>query len=283
MIASVVIRNRNECPHLERLLRILGRQTLPPEVIVVDNESTDGSAEVAEVHGAKVIHLPKSDFTYGHAINVGVANASGEIIIMLSSHSLPVGDQFIENCLKPFRDENVAAAGCLRMDYIEDEHLDAIDTMFVCFREGWLETKTFRGPANVETINLDALPANNGCAFRKSVWREIPFDEQIEASEDRLWCCQVLDAGYKIATAPAWYKYALTQKLWPGLRKYRREQISIFRLTGRKQHLRQTLRDLLITIPRYAIAASLQLALMTIITAAAPWYARNPPRRGSVM
>jgi glycosyltransferase involved in cell wall biosynthesis len=49
---SVDIRNRNEREHLERLLR----QTMPPDVIVVDNGSTDGSAEMAAVGGAKLVH-----------------------------------------------------------------------------------------------------------------------------------------------------------------------------------------------------------------------------------
>jgi rhamnosyltransferase len=278
--ASVVIRNRNERGHLERLLRILGRQTMLPEVIVVDNESTDGSAEVAAANGANVVHLPKPDFTYGHAINVGVANASADIIVMLSSHSVPLGGQFIENCLKPFRDEKVAAAGCLRMDNFDDEILDAIEGMQIDIKQSWLDSKTLTGPVNWD-IDLTLFPANNGCAFRKSVWQQIPFDEHLEASEDMLWCYRVLNAGYRIATASAFYKYSVVPRLWPALRKYKFEQTALYRLTGQRRPLRRVLRDLLIVTPRAAAATTLKLACISLITAAAPWYARRPPRRGS--
>jgi rhamnosyltransferase len=278
--ASVVIRNRNERGHLERLLRILGRQTMLPEVIVVDNESTDGSAEVAAANGANVVHLPKADFTYGHAINVGVANASADIIVMLSSHSLPWGNRFIENCLKPFRDEEVAAVSCLRVD-ISDEILDAMEGTVIDLRQSWLDSKTLTGPVNWD-IDLTLFPPNSGCAFRKSVWKQIPFDEHIDASEDMLWCYQVLNAGYRIATASAFYKYSVVPKFWPALRKYKFEQTALYRLTGQRRPLRLVLRDLLIMTPRAAAAITLKLAFRSLITAAVPWYARRPPRRGSL-
>jgi rhamnosyltransferase len=88
-LASVVIRNRNEREYLERLLRVLSLQTVRPEIVMVDNESTDGSAEVAAASGSKLIHIAKSEFTYGRAINIGVAAAAADIVILLSSHSLP--------------------------------------------------------------------------------------------------------------------------------------------------------------------------------------------------
>jgi rhamnosyltransferase len=280
-MASVVIRNRNERRHLERLLRILSRQTMQPEIVLVDNESTDGSREIAAAHGANVVHLPKSDFTYGHAINVGVANASADTIIMLSSHSLPWGNRFIENCLKPFLEEKVAAVRCLRMDCIRDEVLDAIEGMQIDLRQSWLDSKTLIGPVNWD-IDLTLFPSNDGCAFRKSVWQEFPFDERLECAEDMLWCYQVLNAGYRIATASAFYKYAVIPKFWPALRRHKFEQTALYRLTGQRRPLRRVLRDLLIVTPRAAAGITLKLAFRSLITAAAPWYARRSPRRGAI-
>jgi rhamnosyltransferase len=268
-LASVVIRNRNEHRPLGVLLQALQRQTVLPEVIVVDNESTDGSQELVKANGARLVHLAKSDFTYGHAINVGVANASAEIIVMLSSHSLPLGDRFIEACLEPFADERVGAVRCLRMDRAQE----------------WLTASVLEGPIDWN-FRLSILPENNGCAFRKSVWREIPFDEQIEACEDRLWCYHVLNAGHRIATAGAWYQYSLTESFWPSLRKYRREQTAFYRMTGHRPPLRDLLRDALVTAPRQAAKTAVRTALYGMlraaITAMAPWYACRPPRAGSV-
>jgi rhamnosyltransferase len=268
-LASVVIRNRNERQHLELLLRALSLQTSRPEIVVVDNESTDGSVEIAAANGAKLVHMPRSEFTYGRAINIGVANASAEIIVMLSAHSLPLGERFIEGCLEPFADARVAAVRCIRLERADE----------------WLDPLTLEGPMALDRPYW-LWTENNGCAFRKSVWRQIPFDEQIESAEDRLWCYQVLNAGYRIATAHAWYQHSSGAAFWPTMRRHRLDATAIYRLTGRKLPLRTLLREVLVRAPQEATRSAAKTALRIIFWAAfaamAPWYARRPPRVGSV-
>src|SRR5438876_11162956 len=50
------------------------------EVIVVDNGSTDRSAEIAAAHGAVVVHEPERG--YGSAYLTGLAHARGEYVVM---------------------------------------------------------------------------------------------------------------------------------------------------------------------------------------------------------
>jgi glycosyltransferase involved in cell wall biosynthesis len=59
------------------------------EAIVVDNDSTDRTADVARAHGAVVI--PELSRGYGRAYKKGFANATGDIIVTLDGdHSYPV-------------------------------------------------------------------------------------------------------------------------------------------------------------------------------------------------
>jgi glycosyltransferase involved in cell wall biosynthesis len=53
------------------------------EVIVGDNGSTDGSVEVAEKEGARVIHV--ADKGYGNALKGGILAARGEYVLMADS------------------------------------------------------------------------------------------------------------------------------------------------------------------------------------------------------
>src|SRR5215217_8626393 len=65
------------------------------EVIVVDNGSTDRSPEIAEEHGARVVH--ESRRGYGSAYLRGLAEARGEIIVMADAD----GTYPLDN-LRPF-------------------------------------------------------------------------------------------------------------------------------------------------------------------------------------
>ncbi|RYG66593.1 glycosyltransferase family 2 protein, partial [bacterium] len=50
------------------------------EVVVADNGSTDGSIEIAEGLGARVVH--QSEKGYGAALQAGIEGARGEIVVM---------------------------------------------------------------------------------------------------------------------------------------------------------------------------------------------------------
>src|SRR4051794_33734735 len=70
---SVLIRSKNELADITVLLADIEAQVYSGrvEVIVVDTESTDGTAEYAEAHGAKVISISQAEFTYPKALNIG--------------------------------------------------------------------------------------------------------------------------------------------------------------------------------------------------------------------
>jgi glycosyltransferase involved in cell wall biosynthesis len=65
------------------------------EVVVVDNGSTDRSAEIAEEHGARVVHEARRG--YGSAYLRGLSEARGEIVVMADADgTYPLAD------LRPF-------------------------------------------------------------------------------------------------------------------------------------------------------------------------------------
>lgn len=81
---SVVIPCLNEAENIEQCVtlarEVLDRNGIPGEVIVADNDSDDGSAELAAAAGARVVHEPRRG--YGSAYLAGFAAARGDYIVM---------------------------------------------------------------------------------------------------------------------------------------------------------------------------------------------------------
>ena len=77
---SVIIPCLNDAVLLERCLESLNSQQVPPdEIIVVDNGSTDDSAEVARRAGARVVTEPRRGITW--ATQAGFDAADGDILL----------------------------------------------------------------------------------------------------------------------------------------------------------------------------------------------------------
>ncbi len=79
MRISVIIPTRNECLAIERVLADIPAE-LVTEVLVVDNDSTDGTADIAARMGARVIREPRRG--YGRACLTGIANANNPDILV---------------------------------------------------------------------------------------------------------------------------------------------------------------------------------------------------------
>lgn len=58
----------------------LAQQPFHGEIVVADNGSTDGSRELAELLGARVI--PVAQRGYGNALRAGIKGAQGKLVIM---------------------------------------------------------------------------------------------------------------------------------------------------------------------------------------------------------
>jgi glycosyltransferase involved in cell wall biosynthesis len=81
---SVVIPCLNEADTLstciDKAKRALSESSLPGEIIVADNGSTDGSQAIANAKGARVIHIQAKG--YGNALIGGIEAAHGKFIII---------------------------------------------------------------------------------------------------------------------------------------------------------------------------------------------------------
>ena len=85
---SVIVPSYNDAVMLHRCLSALSRQTrMPDEIVVVDNGSSDSTAEVARSFGAKVV----TEFRRGipQATSAGFDAATGDLLGRLDADSVP--------------------------------------------------------------------------------------------------------------------------------------------------------------------------------------------------
>jgi len=91
---SVVFPAYNEADNIARAVRDFGGFEAVDEVVVVDNNSRDRTAELAAAAGARVV--PEARQGYGYALRRGLAEARGEYVVLAE----PDGTFVAEDMLK---------------------------------------------------------------------------------------------------------------------------------------------------------------------------------------
>ncbi|PYP89073.1 MAG: hypothetical protein DMG65_14280 [Candidatus Angelobacter sp. Gp1-AA117] len=198
---SVLIRVRNEEHALRRLLECLRLQKLDRafEVVVIDNESDDGSAAVARTMGTRVYTFPRSLFGYGRAINFGVKLCRGDLIVLLSAHSWPQGDNWLSRMVNHIEECNVAAAYCRQL--ADGKVCQQEKARFKIFAK---QNYTLDKEALLERCNAGedvykvCCFSNSAAIVRREVALRFPFRD-LPFSEDRAFVLDCVMAGHSIA------------------------------------------------------------------------------------
>lgn len=214
---SIVIRSYNEEKYLEQLLRALERQETKEEyeVIIVDSGSTDRTCEIAAKNNLQIVHIAKEDFSFGYALNRGIEAARGEFILLISAHCYPTGANWIQKMSLPFSDPKVA----LVYGKQEGNHISK-------FSEKQLLKKWF--PSTSFSRQRNPFCNNANAAIRKSIWEEIPYNEELTGLEDIDWAQKVIDKGYYLYyNTDAQIVHVHEETFGQILNRYRREAITL--------------------------------------------------------
>lgn len=215
---SVLIRNKNEGLALENALRSirLQRYENPVEIILVDDASTDDSLKVAQKYNC-IIHQLDNPFTYGYALNFGIARCTYEIIILMSSHNILLSPDIFEKLQNYFQNQNVAG-----VRFTPVHNLNQVVGSFKGVKE--ISKDTF-----LNSRDWGELLIANCSAIRKRVALEIPFDEVIRSNEDKLWSLKIIQSGHTIlANSGCFYVYNHGHKTSSIVR----DKISKFQIDG---------------------------------------------------
>ena len=190
---SVIIRNKNEQDFIGFAIQSVIDNFDNPEIIIVDNNSTDDSLGIVNMfrahHNIKIINIKK--YSPGASLNLGVKHCSNKIILILSAHS-----QITKMDLGMVRERlknNVAVFGKQTPIYRGKK----INRRYIWSHFG-----------NKEEINMFSKIENRPflhnafCFYRKDILENFPFDESHSTKEDRYWAIDVLENGYEYYYSP---------------------------------------------------------------------------------
>lgn len=187
MNCSIVIRAYNEARHLPRLLEGIRQQTVRDvEIILVDSGSTDDSVAIAESFGANVAHIPPQEFTFGRSLNLGMAAATRELVVIASAHVYPVYPDWLERLLEPFADSSIG------LTYGKQRGAETSK-----FSEHEIFARWF--PDVSAPRQSHPFCNNANAAIRRSLWQIQPYDETLTGLEDLAWAKWAQGQGWGIA------------------------------------------------------------------------------------
>ena len=142
--------------------------------------------EIAEDRGAKVVRLESRDFTFGYSLNTGIRHATGELLAIVSAHTLPLDEHWLGALVEPLREGKTAM--------VFGRQLGADVSKFS-------ETQDFRRTFGTErrALHPPRFFANNAnSAVRKDLWERQPFDEALPGLEDIAWAKYWMERGYEV-------------------------------------------------------------------------------------
>jgi rhamnosyltransferase len=187
--ASIIIRTKNEERWINSCLRNVFRQTYKNiEVIIVDNKSTDHTLEIAKSFPVKIINI--DNFFPGKAINDGIHASTGEFLVCLSAHCIPVDEFWLENLIRNLARADIAGVYGRQEPLSFTSDVDKRDLLTVFGLDKRIQVK-------------DSFFHNANSAFSREIWERFNFDEELTNIEDRVWGDKVIKENLKIIYEPS--------------------------------------------------------------------------------
>lgn len=216
---SVIIVNYNTENFLRECIDNLVGKYPNMEVIVVDNDSRDGSAEMVEKEFNWVKLIKSENKGLAHGSNLGLRAATGDYILYLGTDAYPQRNTLVGMVEYMENNPDVGAATCKLV--LRDGSLDmdahrgfptpwAALTHFAklnrIFPNSVLFNQYFLGAENLDIPHEIDLCIAHFMLLRKSVMQEIGnWDEDFFVyGEDVDYCYRIKQAGWKIMYLPQW-------------------------------------------------------------------------------
>lgn len=189
VLCSIVIRAYNEEKMIGQTLKMINAQKEAKfEVILLDNQSTDRTVEIARKYNVKVYTIKRGEFTFGSALNRGAELATGDFVVYVSAHAVPKNSMWLSELIKPFLEDSQIVGTYSRQVPLEDAYKYIFYDMERLY------------PVETEP---KVLFSNASSAVRRETLLSYPFDEEVSSAEDLIWAIEMEAKGNKVKYVPS--------------------------------------------------------------------------------
>lgn len=183
----IVVRSHNDRVLIEHTLQMIHAQTIPFTIHVFDNDSTDGTLDLLPRYSEHIHRVPAGTYVPGKVLNAAMeaVDPAAPFVVFLNSDCTPVDETWLENLLKGFSDDTVAAVFGRQMPRPDCLPLFAKDT-----------EDTFGDGSRQKYWKHCFSMASS--AIRRSCWKQMAFRTDIQYSEDIDWTWRARQQGWTI-------------------------------------------------------------------------------------
>lgn len=215
MTVDIIIPVYKPDEKLKKNLIALKKQTKKPEHIFLINTEEEFFPEeikslLLTMPNISVKHIKKSEFDHGGTRNMGARMSKADIIFFMTQDAIPANENVVEEIVKPFSNEKIAAVYGRQMADKKQDFLEAFTRTFNYPKESQLKSKD-----DLEKLGIKTFFCSNVCAaYRREVHEQLGgFPLKTIFNEDMIFASKLILEGYSIfynADAKVWHWHHYT-------------------------------------------------------------------------
>ena len=193
---SVVVPVRNAEIYLSRLIPNLLAQSGYSEIVFVDSESTDKTADILADYPVTYISIKATEFNHGATRDAAIRATKSDIVVFLTQDALPASSNSLATLVNSFEDKSVGMAYGRQLPHADAKPFGVHARLFNYPSESKLKRFEDKKTLGIKT----PFCSNSFAAYRKSAYLKVGgFPTDTILSEDMFAAAKMLKAGYKVA------------------------------------------------------------------------------------
>ena len=190
ILVSIIIRCRNEIHAVKETIKSIEEQSYKDfELIIIDCESTDGSLEFfKQIKIKRLYQIKVKDYKPGKILNKIVKESYGDIIVFNNADCIPQNNQWLFHLVKPLLSSKNQRYHSTFARQIGGRYVNVI------LRKDY-EKSFGNGEIHKEWKYFFSLASS---AFKKSSLLKLPFNEELQYSEDIDWLYKSKDFNFQV-------------------------------------------------------------------------------------